>query len=95
MKNEIDEYESMFWFNFSIYFLGYASSSSGSGLYSDNSYGDTYGSKYPYSNSYTGSYAGGGAYAGVPVGPYSTPYDFQNQFAQYYNSISELNRKYG
>lgn len=81
-------------FSFFFAFLGYASSSSGAGLYSDNSYGNTYSSKFPHSNSYTG-YAGGGAYSGVPVGPYISPYDFQNQFYEYYNSISDFNQKYG
>lgn len=78
--------------------LGYASSSSGSsgaGLYTDNSYDNTYGSQYPYSNSYTG-YAGvGGSPYAVPVAPFANPYDFQNAFAQYYNSISQFNQKYG
>lgn len=73
-------------------FLGYASSSSGAssgGLYGDNAYQSTYSSNYPYTNSYAG-YAGA-----VPVGPFVNPYSFQSSFAEYYNAISDFNRKYG
>lgn len=80
---------------FLFFLLGYASSSSGAGLYSDSSYGDTYGSKYPYTNTFTGYASAGGAPYAVPIGPFANPFDFQNSFANYYNSISEYNRKYG
>jgi hypothetical protein len=94
LKNEFTRVNFLLLFLPFFSLLGYASSSSGAGLYSDSSYGDTYGSKYPYSNTYTGyASAGGSPYA--PVGPFPNPFDFQNAFANYYNSISDYNRKYG
>jgi hypothetical protein len=74
-------------------FLGYASSSSGAGLYNSNTYqGQNYGSKYPYSNQYTG-YAGGST-GYFPQAPFASPFEFQNAFQQYFNQLSALNAKY-
>lgn len=88
-----------------VFFLGYASSSSGgAGLYNSNNYdgGDQYSSKYPYSNQYSG-YAstgggvgvGAGAFPFVPFPAIPSPFQFNNAFQQYYNSLNAFNAKYG
>ena len=79
-----------------FFVLGYASSSSGAGLYNSNSYdGQNYGPKYPYSNQYTG-YAGGAVNSGpyYPQAPFANPYEFNNAFQQYFNQLSAFNAKY-
>lgn len=75
---------------------GYASSSSGAGLYNSNSYqGQNYGSKYPYSNQYTG-YVGGSSGPGpfIPAAPFANPFELQNAYQQYFNQLSAYNAKY-
>lgn len=89
---------------FLLLFLGYASSSSGgAGLYNSNNYegGDQYSSKFPYSNQYSGYASAGGAAgggAGFPFAPFPaipSPFQFNNAFQQYYNSLNAFNAKYG
>ena len=90
----------MKFYHFSLFILGYASSSAGSsagaGLYNQNS--GTY-SKYPYSNQYTGyqnNYVGTGAGVGgfpyyapyAPLPNFPSPFDFNNAFQQYYGSLN-------
>lgn len=76
---------------------GYASTSTGAGLYNSNSYGNqNYGSKYPYSSQYSGfssGSAGGFPYYQpfAPIPQVASPFEFNNALQQYFQQLSAYN----